>query len=647
MTDQPAATEIALAHAQPWTVRWGYWIGYILLQAVIVLICILVLRLPLPDPPADYVLTEATLQTDGASLPVHLPYLLSPDPTPAEPQDFALSFDRPPSEKERAWSVMVPRFIRGIEIAVNGTVILDSRRSPTASRPDRNIPEIAVIPDVLLHDGPNALMIRLYAWGPLTGFLDQVYVGPDQALRPSYDRRIVLFRTLPVVFSAWQAILTVLLGVMWLKRRHEPSYGVLAIAMALGVIQAFVPPAVLMQSSLAGLNAILISSAPLEAGCVLVFVIAFLGLKFPRWGWLIFVPGFLVAVMGLFGGSALVRNTYLLLGPPTVFASLLCICVIVAWVAVKRRDGVAALFGCAATVLIAFSVNDMLSAFDLIVDRRIHVSRMSYSVLLVAIGIGLIWRFANALNEVDSFAGRMVAQVREAEDKLRASLALEEERARAAALASERNRLMRDLHDGLGGQLVSIVALSERGAWEGERIGEAARAALKDLRLVIDAMDDIDGDLMLALGTWRERTAAQLRSHNLSLEWRILTPEGMPVHPELRPWHVIQILRLLDEAVTNAVKHAGAKRITVSVETIGYAVESRRGRITVSDDGRGFAVSQYAEPKNGAPKGGRGLANMRKRAMRCGAELEVTSGPDGTRIRLDLPRRFPDVEFPA
>ena len=149
---------------------------------------------------------------------------------------------------------------------------------------------------------------------------------------------------------------------------------------------------------------------------------------------------------------------------------------------------------------------------------------------------------------------------------------------------------MRDLHDGLGGQLVSIVALSERSAWEGDRIGNAARAALKDLRLVIDAMDDIDGDLMLALGAWRERTAAQLRSHGLPLEWHVLTPQGMPVHPELRPWHVIQILRLLDEAVTNAVKHAGAKADHVSIETIGNAAETQRGRITVEDDGRGFAV---------------------------------------------------------
>ena len=201
---------------------------------------------------------------------------------------------------------------------------------------------------------------------------------------------------------------------------------------------------------------------------------------------------------------------------------------------------------------------------------------------------------------------------------------------------------MRDLHDGLGGQLVSIVALSERSAWEGDRIGDAARAALKDLRLVIDAMDDIDGDLMLALGAWRERTAAQLRPHGLPLEWHVLTPDGMPVHPELRPWHVIQILRLLDEAVTNAVKHAGAKRITR---------QHRDGRRHGRDAGAAASPSRTtgaalrcARPaarraENGARPGQYAQA---RRALR--RALEVTSGPGGTRVRLDLPRLFPEME---
>lgn len=643
MNDRPAATDLD-TRAHSWAVgSLGRWTGYVLLQAAIVLACILLLRLQLPEPPADYRLTAATLEAGGTARSVQLPYLVPPDLTSDGPVEFTVSFERPATEHDRTWSVMAPRFISAVEILVNGSVILDSRRDLVASRPDRSIPQIAVIPVALLRDGSNMLAIRLHAWGPLTGFLDHIYIGPDEALRPAYNNRVLLFRTLPVVFAAWQAILAVLLGVMWLKRRHESFYGFLAMAMALGVVQAFVPPAaVTEQSGFARLNAVLMASAPLEAACVLVFVVAFLGLKFPRYGWAIFVPGFLVAVIGVVGGPALVRDTFLMLGPPTVFVSLVAMCGIAGWAAATRRDGLAAVLGCATTILITFSVNDLLSAFDLLDDRRIHVARSSYSVLLVAIGVGLTWRFARALNEVDGFANRMVVLVREAEDKLRASLARDQERDRAAALADERNRLMRDLHDGLGGQLVSIVALSERSAWEGDKIGQAARAALKDLRLVIDAMDDIDGDLMLALGAWRERVAAQLRSHGLLLEWRVLSPQGLPVHPELRPWHVIQVLRLLDEAVTNAVRHSGASKITVGIETVADADGRERGCITVEDDGCGFDVQLGR--RAGLPRPSGGLSNMRKRAARCGAVLDVTSGPDGTRVRLDLPDQFPDVE---
>ena len=74
----------------------------------------------------------------------------------------------------RAWSVFLPRFTNGVEVAVNGVVILDSRRDPTANRPDRNTPEIAVIPSSLLRDGSNDITVRLFVWGPISGFLDRV-----------------------------------------------------------------------------------------------------------------------------------------------------------------------------------------------------------------------------------------------------------------------------------------------------------------------------------------------------------------------------------------------------------------------------------------------------------------------------------------
>jgi signal transduction histidine kinase len=283
--------------------------------------------------------------------------------------------------------------------------------------------------------------------------------------------------------------------------------------------------------------------------------------------------------------------------------------------------------------------------FEIVTDERIFLSRLSYSAMLVAIGAGLTWRFARALNQVDSFADQLVTRVREAEERLKASFAREEERARAAALANERTRLMRDLHDGLGGQLISIVALSERGH-EGATITDAARAALKDLRLVIDSMDDIGGDLMLALGSWRERATAQLRPHDIALDWHVATPQGLPLHPELRPWHVIQIVRILDEAVTNAVKHAEARRIGVTIETVDEG-QGPYGVIRVADDGKGFANGSAPFGGGGATNASqtaRGLRNMRNRAARCGAMLDLSSDSSGTRVRLQLPQIFPDSD---
>src|SRR2546429_688782 len=372
----------------------------------------------------------------------------------------------------------------------------------------------------------------------------------------------------------------------------------------------------------------------------------FLGGRWPRYGALIFAPGLLLVAVGLFGDQALISEFFLFVGVPTIGLYLVLLALIVARSVLKRHDVASFVLGCAVTIVLSCWIRDMLSVLQIAPDGRIFTARLSYSAMLVAIGAGLTWRFARALNQVDSFAGRLITQVRQAEDKLKASFAREEERARAAALARERTRLMRDLHDGLGGQLVSIVALSERGD-AGAGVGDAARAALKDLRLVIDSMDDIGGDLMLALGSWRDRATAQLRPHGIALDWRA-TPQGLPVHPELRPWHVIQMVRILDEALTNAVKHANARRVSVSIETLGDAC----GCITVADDGKGFALAGLAVPDGGGTAAvdrptARGLRNMRSRAARCGAGLELISGAGGTSVRLTLPRRFPDSDAVA
>jgi signal transduction histidine kinase len=613
-------------------------VQYVLLQILIAALCIVLLRLPLPQPPDSLEVGGFSVSDHGETRAATLPDFVPSRRSMTEPAIFTGHFVWSARENKRAWSVYLPRFTNGVVVLVNGVEILDSRRDPAANRSDRATPEIGLIPASLLRDGDNEVSVQLFVWGPISGFLDRVYAGPDESLRPYYEWRTLLFITLPIMFSAWQGILAVILIAMWARRRGEPAYGVLAVAMALGAIQAFTPTAI-DQPAFPELSATLLATAPLESACVLAFGILFFTRKWPRLlGPLIFLPGLTMVLIGMFGDPYAIRQSFLVLGIPTLFVHLAILGIIVAWAEMRKQDVPSLLLGCAVTIVLTTLTHDMAQVAGLIPDHRIFYTRISYSAMLVAIGVGLTWRFAQALNRVDGFAAHLAIQLHEAEEKLKASFAREQERERAAALARERARLMRDLHDGLGGQLVSIVALSERDT-AGASIGDAARAALKDLRLVIDSMDDIGGDLMLALASWRDRAAAQLRPHEIALDWHAVPP-GLPVYPSLRPWHVIQIIRILDEAVTNAVKHAGARRIGVSIETMKVA-DGECGCITVTDDGKGFALDGAGRPAS------RGLRNMKNRAARCGAELELSSGGGGTTVRLQLPLRFPEGDAAA
>ena len=96
--------------------------------------------------------------------------------------------------------------------------------------------------------------------------------------------------------------------------------------------------------------------------------------------------------------------------------------------------------------------------------------------------------------------------------------------------------------------------------------------------------------------------------------------------PELE----LTLYRLVQEALTNAVKHARARTIRIDITERDDCVE-----LSVSDDDRGF------EPD--APRKGFGLTGMRERVALADGELEIESGPTGTTVRARLPARRADL----
>lgn len=206
-------------------------------------------------------------------------------------------------------------------------------------------------------------------------------------------------------------------------------------------------------------------------------------------------------------------------------------------------------------------------------------------------------------------------------------IALEGER----TLLLERQRLMRDLHDGLGSTLTSSLIAVEQGGTRQDELAAMLRDCMDDLRMVIDSLEPVQHDVVALLASLRFRIGPRLERLGIQLAWDI---QDLPALPWLGPPEALQVLRMVQEMLTNSTRHARASTLGLCTRALDDAVE-----IQVRDDGCGFDA--------GAPHGGRGLRFMAQRAALLGAALAVTSAPgQGTVVRLRLPLQRPTATAP-
>ncbi len=236
----------------------------------------------------------------------------------------------------------------------------------------------------------------------------------------------------------------------------------------------------------------------------------------------------------------------------------------------------------------------------------------------------LTWAFATVVG-LAGFALAAVVQERDVAD--RRYRVEEVERARVEKqrlLLLERERLTREMHDGLGGQLVSTLSMVERGQGTPAEVAESLRRALDDIRIVIDSLDPDTTDLPTSLGKLRARLAPLLKRNGMTLAWQIDAVDGLRDFP---PEASLHVLRVIQEAVTNAMRHSGGSSVEVRVEPASHG--RRAIHLCIRDDGCGLGT--------GGARGGRGVENMRTRAEELGGALRLGDANPGTRIDLEVP----------
>ena len=193
---------------------------------------------------------------------------------------------------------------------------------------------------------------------------------------------------------------------------------------------------------------------------------------------------------------------------------------------------------------------------------------------------------------------------------------------RAAAIAEERQRFVRDMHDGVGGHLLSLLMRVRADDADSKDVAAELEKGLTDLRLMADSLDHVGADLDVALAAFHRRAGQQLALAGLEFDWsKPQTLAGFTMDARA----VLSLYRIIQESLSNCIRHARATRFTVLFD---LADDSARLDVVIEDDGVGFAPGTVEE--------GRGLANIRKRAEKLGGTVMFGAGTGGKGCRITL-----------
>ncbi len=263
-----------------------------------------------------------------------------------------------------------------------------------------------------------------------------------------------------------------------------------------------------------------------------------------------------------------------------------------------------------------------------------YAMEIGSAVEMMLLAFALADRFhlirSKAISDVQNVNASLEARLQEQKAELTSIHQQLRESEQSKLLGQERQRMTQDMHDGLGSSLIAALHSVERGKLNENDIVDVLRGCIDDLKLAIDSMEEVEADLLLLLATLRFRLAPRLESAGLQLHWHV---GDVPNLPWLTPSSSLHILRILQEAITNIIKHAQATHITVTTEVQGDGV-----LITVMNDGLSFDVDAALI------KGGKGLQNQLRRAETIGATVSWKSLAAGTALHLHLPLSNPIKE---
>jgi signal transduction histidine kinase len=587
-------------------------------------------------------IAQAQMLADSARMPppaasaweaVRLPDLWRQSRPQAVPQAawYRMAFDHPAGEAQ-PWAAFFPYLYDGGEVWLNGALVAQIAENDGELHVRWTRPHLVSLPPALLRPGRNELLLR--AARPPAGAslrIPRASVGPLADVAPLHERRFFWLSITPEITAAVCLLVSLAVLSIWWRRRTEVMYGLFGLAVALWGLRTLT---------------FVVEVVPVAA--------------WPWWRLIVHsaTGGFIVAMTALAWRLAGIRQPwferalfgYWLLGPLWLLAQGAeaeplvnrwwiggflpigaTIVGVSVWSLVRRRTLESAALPVTMAIAALAGMHDYLIAWDLHPDiawlapwtaQRFQLMHLCANFVLVAMGGMLMARFVRALRSLEDWNQALESRVADRERELAANYVRLSALEREQAAGQERQRIMRELHDGLGSGLFVALSRVERGDMAPAEIAGALRGCISEMRLALDTLAPQEQDFRSMLGNFLFRWRHQLLACGIRPTWDIAVPDEAL---QLSPHAALQLLRVAQEALSNVVKHAGASRVDVQLRLWGGQLE-----LVVRDDGIGAAGV-------GDDSSGRGLSNMRTRAVQLGGQVHVHGGSGGTRVTLQVP----------
>lgn len=199
----------------------------------------------------------------------------------------------------------------------------------------------------------------------------------------------------------------------------------------------------------------------------------------------------------------------------------------------------------------------------------------------------------------------------------------------SAEVLEERRRIAGDLHDSVGSQLISALAMLDPANDHDCEIRTVLERCMLDLRMLVDSMDGAEAPIEVRLAQLRYRMEPVLALRGIRILWDVQAPQCTTFVKADSAAHLVAIVQ---EALSNVLQHAKATEIKVSAKNME---EDGSWCVEVSDNGTGIPPLQKPD---GVASAGYGIAGMSRRARLAGGELFVQQGhAGGTSIRAVVP----------